>query len=91
MAVEIIGEEIGIAMEGMENKPIDILTYWAKTYIRCIVPNCHSPTSTRKRSWCDLIMQWNPLPPHPTLHKLLRHFQATQEADFRYATLFWPN
>jgi hypothetical protein len=30
-------------------------------------------------------------PPHPTPPppgKLLRHFQTTQEADFRYATLF---
>ena len=26
-----------------------------------------------------------------TPQKLLRHFQAMQEADFRYATLFWPN
>ena len=26
---------------------------------------CHSPTSTQKRSWCDHIMQWNPLH-HPT-------------------------
>ena len=24
---------------------------------------CHSPTSTPKRSWCDHIMQWKPLPP----------------------------
>ena len=30
---------------------------------------------------------------HPHHHpvKLLGHFQATQEANFRYATLFWPN
>ena len=28
---------------------------------------------------------------HVVVVQLLRHFQATQEADFRYATLFWPN
>ena len=39
-------------------------------------------------SWSDYIMAWT-TPPHPW--NSLSHFQATQEAGFRYATLFWPN
>ena len=36
------------------------------------------PNSNTKRSWGDHIIEWNP--PHPPPNKLLRHFQATQEA-----------
>ena len=30
-------------------------------------------------------------PTHPTHEELLKHFQATYEAEFWYATLCWPN
>ena len=36
----------------------------------------------------DKVIIWTT---QPTTHKLLGHFQATQDADFRYGTLFWPN
>ena len=44
------------------------------------------PNSTSSQGWD---WQINGLA-HPP-QTLLRHFQATQEAAFRYATLFWPN
>ena len=36
----------------------------------------------------DKVISW---PTPPTTHKLLRQFQATNEADFLYATQFQPN
>ena len=43
-------------------------------------------------SWSDYIMGWTTHPPPMKLQvvvvQLLRHLQATQEAHFRYATLF---
>ena len=50
------------------------------------------PNSTSTRVGSDKVIGWpaHPAPP-PTRHTLLRHFQSTQEADFRYATLFQPN
>ena len=44
------------------------------------------PNSTSTQVGIDKVMGW---PTHTTTpQKLLSHFQATQEADFRYATLF---
>ena len=43
------------------------------------------PNSTWTRVGSDKVIGW----PYP--QNLLRHFQATQEADFRCATLLWPN
>ena len=48
---------------------------------------CHSPTQPQHELELDFIMGRNPPPTHPP-QELLRHFQATQEADFRYTTLF---
>ena len=36
------------------------------------------PNFNTKQSWGDNIIEKNPPPPH----KILRHFQSTQEADF---------
>ena len=48
------------------------------------------PNSTSAQVGSDkVISQTTTTHHHPV--KLLRHFQTTQEADFRYATLFWPN
>ena len=34
-------------------------------HVMCQIKSCHSQTSTRTRSLCDHIMQWNPPPTHP--------------------------
>jgi hypothetical protein len=59
-------------------------------------PTTHSPTrnsfklsqpnSSSTQVGSDKVLSRTTPPPG----KLLRHFQTTQEADFRYATLFWP-
>ena len=43
---------------------------------------CHSPTQPQHELELDLIMGRNPTP-----QELLRHFQATQEADFLVCNL----
>ena len=46
---------------------------------------CHSPTQVAS----DIVIGW---PTHPpTSHHHHTNFQGTHEADFQYATLFWPH
>ena len=54
---------------------LNVVTTW--TWLYKSDSNCHNPSP---KSWGDHIIEWNPPPPttpHPTPHKLLRHFQAT--------------
>ena len=56
------------------------LECWARSALKFYLSQ---PNSTSTQVGIDKV---GPPPTHPL--KLLRHFQATQEADFRYATLF---
>ena len=54
--------------------------------------NCHSPTQPQHELEHDLIMgRKQPTHPPTTTKELLRHFQASNEADFRYANIFLLN
>ena len=55
-------------------------------YAQRVFGCCQNPTQLNS-SWFDHIMGIVTHPP-PTHGKLLDHFQTTQEADFRHATLF---
>ena len=52
-------------------------------------PNSTSTQPQLELEWLHNDLDQPTPPRHPW--NSLGHFQATQEADFRYATLFWPN